>query len=418
MKVLVVGKGGREHTLVWKISQSPLVDEIYAAPGNGGIAKMAQCVDIQDSQIEALADFAFEKGIDLTVVGPEVSLVNGIADEFTKKGLKIFAPDKKAALLEGSKVYSKNFMKKYGIPTGDFRVFSDYKEAIDNIDIFGYPVVVKADGLAAGKGVIIAGNRQEAEDGLKKIIVDRAFGNAGDRVVIEEHLEGIEMSMLCFVDGETIVPMESARDYKRIFDDDKGPNTGGMGCYSPNNVYTPEIEQEFKEKIMLPTLDALKEEGIDYRGVLYFGLMVTDNGIKILEFNCRFGDPETQVILPRLESDLVEIMIAVVERKLKGKKIKWTDEAAVCVILASEGYPGSYPRGRVIKWPEGTFDDEKKYIFYAGTCLKKGIYYTDGGRVLGITALGKDKIEARAKAYEAVENIHFDGMQYRRDIAK
>ncbi len=417
MKVLVIGKGGREHTLAWKISQSPLVDEIYAAPGNGGIEQIARCVDIQDDQIEALAGFAREKAIDLTVVGPEVPLVKGIADEFAARGLRIFAPDKKGALLEGSKVYSKNFMKKYGIPTGEFRVFSDFNDAVSSVDIFGYPVVIKADGLAAGKGVIIAGDRQEAEDGLRTIMVDRAFGDAGIRVVIEEYLEGTEMSMLCFVDGETIIPMESARDYKRIFDGDAGPNTGGMGCYSPNDIYTPEIRQRFKEGIMIPTLEAMKKEGIDYRGVLYFGLMVTGGDIKVLEFNCRFGDPETQVILPRLESDLVEIMTAVTDKRLKDVRIKWTDRAAVCVILASEGYPGSYPKGRTISGLENGFGEEV-YLFHAGTRSDNGIYSTDGGRVLGVTALGGQKEEARDKAYKAVDRIHFDGMQYRKDIAK
>ncbi|MBA1336692.1 MAG: Phosphoribosylamine--glycine ligase [Firmicutes bacterium] len=416
MKVLVVGGGGREHALVWKISQSPLVEKIYAAPGNGGISGMAECVEIGDTDVFGLADFAQQKGIDLTVVGPEAPLVAGIADEFNKRGLKVFGPGGRAAMLEGSKVFAKSFMKKHNIPTGDFRVFEDFEDALENIGIFGFPVVIKADGLAAGKGVIIAKDRDEAEQGLREIMVERRFGSAGDKVLIEEFLEGTEMTMLCFVDGQTIVPMESARDYKRIFDDDKGPNTGGMGTFSPNDIYTPEIDREFREQIMALVLDAMRKEGIDYRGVLYFGLMATGDGIKVLEFNCRFGDPETQVILPRLKNDLVEVMNAVTERTLKDIEIEWASRASVCVVMASAGYPSDYKKGEIIQGLEGP-QEEDVYVFHAGTKQDSGIFYTNGGRVLGVTAMGDSKQQAREKAYGAVERIQFKGAQYRKDIA-
>ncbi|MDD3850635.1 MAG: phosphoribosylamine--glycine ligase [Firmicutes bacterium] len=417
MKVLIVGSGGREHTLAWKVSQSLLVDKVYAAPGNGGMADIAQCVDIKDTDIKGLREFAQKEGIDLTVVGPETPLVAGIADEFQKYGLRVFGPNAEAALLEGSKVFSKEFMKRNGIPTGDFKVFEDFDEAMEQVDAFGFPVVIKADGLAAGKGVIIAKDRQEAEGALKEIMIERKFGSAGDRVLVEEFLTGTEMTILCFVDASTMVPMESARDYKRIFDDDKGPNTGGMGTFSPNDVYTPEIKREFRTRIMLPMREALKKEGIEYRGVLYFGLMVTGGGIKVLEFNCRFGDPETQVILPRLESDLVEIMNSVVDGRLSKQQICWSDKSCVCIILASGGYPGSYKKELLIEGLEQA-EGEETFVFHAGTKKEQGKYYTNGGRVMGVTALGADRDEARTKAYAAAGKVRFEGMQYRRDIAK
>jgi phosphoribosylamine--glycine ligase len=319
--------------------------------------------------------------------------------------------------LEGSKVFSKEFMKRNGIPTGDFKVFDSYEEAVRQVDTYGFPVVIKADGLAAGKGVIIAGDSEEAKDALREMMIERKFGSAGDRILVEEFLTGTEMTVLCFVDGETIVPMESARDYKRIFDDDKGPNTGGMGTFSPNDVYTPDIEEEFRTKVMLPVLEAVKNEGIEYRGVLYFGLMVTGDGIKVLEFNCRFGDPETQVILPRLESDLVEVMNSVVDKRLSKQHIRWSDKSCVCVVLASGGYPGSYQKGLLIEGLEQETGEEV-FVFHAGTRKEQGRYYTNGGRVMGVTALGTDMQEAREKAYAAAGSIHFEGMQYRRDIAK
>ncbi len=417
MKILIVGSGGREHTLAWKVSQSPLIDKIYAAPGNGGMADIAECVDIKDTDIKGLREFAQKEGIDLTVVGPEAPLMAGIADEFQRYGLRVFGPSAKAALLEGSKVFSKEFMKRNGIPTGDFKVFDSYEEAVRQVDTYGFPVVIKADGLAAGKGVIIAGDSEEAKDALREMMIERKFGSAGDRILVEEFLTGTEMTVLCFVDGETIVPMESARDYKRIFDDDKGPNTGGMGTFSPNDVYTPDIEEEFRTKVMLPVLEAVKNEGIEYRGVLYFGLMVTGDGIKVLEFNCRFGDPETQVILPRLESDLVEVMNSVVDKRLSKQHIRWSDKSCVCVVLASGGYPGSYQKGLLIEGLEQETGEEV-FVFHAGTRKEQGRYYTNGGRVMGVTALGSDMQEAREKAYAAAGSIHFEGMQYRRDIAK
>jgi phosphoribosylamine--glycine ligase len=417
MRVLVIGSGGREHALVWKISRSPVVDRIYAAPGNGGIARMARCVDIKDTNVHALADFAKKEGIDLTVVGPEAPLVSGIADEFAERGLRVFGPSGRAALLEGSKVFSKGFMKKYNIPTADFMVFDDYSHALQQIDTFGFPVVIKADGLAAGKGVIIARDRQQAEQGLREIMLDRKFGDAGAKVLVEEFLEGTEMTMLCFTDGNTMVPMESARDYKRAFDGDKGPNTGGMGTFSPNDIYTPDIDREFRQRIMLPVLDAIKAENMDYRGVLYFGLMVTDKGMKVLEFNCRFGDPETQVILPRLETDLVDIMNAVVDGRLADVDIKWSRQAAVCVVMASGGYPSEYKKGMEIRGLDQDYGEDL-FVFHAGTLLDNGKYYTSGGRVLGVTALGDNIRLARQKAYAAVSNIDFEGAQFRKDIAK
>lgn len=417
MKVLVIGNGGRESAMVWKIKQSPLIEEVFAAPGNGGIQQFARCVDIGVDNIHELARFAENESIDLTVVGPEIPLVMGIVDFFEEKGLKIFGPNKKAAILEGSKGYAKEFMRKHGIPTGRFRIFSTYEGALKNAGIFGFPVVIKVDGLAAGKGVSIVHNEAQAEETLKEIFVERRFGNAGNRVVLEEYLTGWELSMLCFVDGKTIVPMESVKDYKKTFDNDKGPNTGGMGAVSPVDVYTSEVDKEFKEEIMLPTFNALKKEGIDYRGVLYFGLIMTDEGLKVLEFNCRFGDPETQVLLPRLENDLVKVMLAVTECELEEQELCWNKKTAVCVIMASKGYPGRYETGKAIKGLENV-NGTGLYVFHAGTEFKEGKLSTAGGRVLGITALGQDVMEARERAYHAVGKVSFEGAHYRLDIAK
>lgn len=417
MKVLIVGSGGREHAIVWKISQSPLVNKIFAAPGNGGIADIAQCVVLQNDDIKGLREFAKKEHIDLTVIGPEAPLAAGIVDEFKRHGLRVFGPDSKAALLEGSKVAAKRFMKRNGIPTGDFKVFERFEDAVKQADVFGYPTVIKADGLAAGKGVIIAKDSGEARDALTQIMVDKKFGKSGDRVLVEEHLTGTEITVLCFVDGETIVPMESARDYKRVFDDDKGPNTGGMGSISPNDVYTEEIEREFREGVMLPTLEGLKREKIEYKGVLYFGLMVTEDGIKVLEYNCRFGDPETQVILPRLNTDLVEIMDSVIDGELSKQEIRWLDKSCVCVILASGGYPGNFEKGVLIQGLKG-LKEKETLVFHGGTEKIQEKYYTKGGRVIGVTALGDGMQKAREKAYAAAEDLSFEGMHYRRDIAK
>ncbi len=417
MKVLIVGSGGREHAIIWKISQSPLVDEIFVAPGNGGIGDIARCVNIRADEIKKLREFALKERIDLTVIGPEAPLVMGITDEFQKYGLRVFGPNSRGALLEGSKISAKNFMRRNNIPTGDFKVFDQFEEAMEEVGIFGYPVVIKADGLAAGKGVIIAKDKKEAKDALTEIMIDKKFGKSGDRVLIEEYLTGTEMTVLCFVDGEDIIPMESARDYKRVFDDDKGPNTGGMGAVSPNDVYTEAIEKEFRDRIMLPTLEGLKKERIDYKGVLYFGLMVTEDSIKMLEYNCRFGDPETQAILPRLNTDLVEIMESVIDGKLSEQQIRWSKDACVCVILASAGYPGDYNKDIPINGL-GALDEGRIFVFHGGTGKDEGKYYTKGGRVLGVTALDDEIKKARERAYTAVKDIHFEGMHYRRDIGK
>lgn len=416
MKILVVGSGGREHTLTWKIKQNPLVDEIYCAPGNAGISKFANCVDISVEDIKGLADFALNKKIDLTVVGPEAPLTLGIVDEFENRGLKIFGPSKKAAQLEGSKIFSKELMKKYGIPTAKYRVFDNPKEAKDFINEIGTPVVIKADGLAAGKGVIIAQTEEEAEAGVRRIMQDREFGSAGDRIVVEECLGGREVSILAFTDGETVIPMVSSQDHKRVYDNDKGPNTGGMGAFAPSPFYTPELAQVIERDVLQKTVEAMKKEGCLYKGVLYAGLMLTSEGAKVLEYNCRFGDPETQVVLPLLETDLIHIMEAVIEDRLDEIEIKWQDKKAVCVVMASGGYPMGYDKGFEIKGLEVAEKLDGIYIFHAGTAMKNGRTVTSGGRVLGVTALGDELKSAAEKAYTGVEKICFEGAHYRKDI--
>lgn len=415
MKVLVVGSGGREHTIVWKLGQSPKVKEIYCAPGNPGIEKQAKCVDIAVDDIQKLVEFSREKQIDLTVVGPEAPLVAGIVDAFRKEGLQIIGPAGAAAQLEGSKSFSKHFMEKYNIPTGRFNEVTSYEEAKVMLKNYSYPVVIKADGLAQGKGVLICENQQEAESGLKDILEAKVFGDAGNKVVIEEFLDGIETSVLCFVDNKTIVPMVSSQDHKRIFDGDQGPNTGGMGTYSPNYVYTPEVAKRVKEEILEPTLRGIQEEEMDYRGILFIGLMITKDGPKVLEYNVRFGDPETQVVLTRLKTDLGEIFLHMVGQRLSDIDIQWSDQAAVCVILASGGYPGSYKKGIAIHGIEEI--DEDVLVFHAGTAVRDGQLVTNGGRVLGVTALADTIEEARRKAYTNVDKIQFEGKQYRKDIA-
>lgn len=415
MKVLVVGGGGREHALVWKIAQSPRVKEIYCAPGNAGIARQAKCVGIGAEDIPSLLDFARRERIDLTVVGPEAPLCAGIADAFAGAGLRVFGPSKAAAELEGSKVFAKEIMKKYGIPTARFAVFDEPAAARSYIARTGAPCVVKAEGLAAGKGVIVAGSEEEALAAVEEIMVKKAFGRAGNRVVIEECLEGEEVSVLAFTDGRTVVPMVSSQDHKRVYDGDRGPNTGGMGAYAPAPVYTPKVHERTLEEILIPTVRAMREEGRPYRGVLYAGLMVTGEGPKVLEFNVRFGDPEAQPVLALLESDLVEIMESVLEERLADTEIKWRDGAAVCVVLASGGYPGSYETGKVISG----LDDmpPEVLVFHAGTAESGGRVVTAGGRVLGVTAAAGDIASAVKAAYDAVEKINFEGMHYRRDIA-
>ncbi len=415
MKILVVGGGGREHVLVWKLHQSPKVSKIYCAPGNAGIADLAETVDIQAEDIEALRDFAKEKKIDLTVVGPEAPLVAGITDLFEKEGLRVFGPNKKCAQLEGSKAFTKDFLMRHGIPTGRYMEFMDIDAAKDAVGAYGYPAVIKADGLAAGKGVVIAANEQEAFDALDGMMVQKKFGASGDKVVLEEFLTGVETSILCFVDGESIVPMVSAQDYKKIFDNDEGPNTGGMGNYSPSYIYDDALQKEVEQKILTPIIQGFKKDGLDFKGILFIGLMITEEGPKVLEFNTRFGDPEAQVVLTRLETDLLDVIESILNQRLKEQKLEWTEKKTVCVVLASGGYPGSYEKGKVIQGLQDV--DSDVVVFHAGTRKEKGKIVTSGGRVLGVTAWGDTLKEAREKAYANVARISFEGMQYRKDIA-
>ena len=417
MKVLVVGSGGREHALVWKISQSPMVDKIYCAPGNAGIGQMAECVAIKAEDLDGLLDFAVQNEIGLTVVGPEVPLTMGIVDKFQEKGLKIFGPSGRAAEIEGSKTFAKDLMAKYGIPTAKYGAFTDAAEAKAFLAEVGLPCVVKADGLAAGKGVLICETKEEAETAVEDILVDNKFGNAGSRGVVEEFLTGQEVSMLAFSDGKTIVPMVSSQDHKRIWDGDKGLNTGGMGAYSPAPIYTADIHEIVVPQVLEATIKAMKQEGRPFAGILYAGLMLTADGPKVLEFNARFGDPETQAVLPRLKSDLVEIFLAIIDGRLAEMNIEWHEEAAVCVVMASGGYPESSDKGRVIT---GLKEAEAAgaIVFHAGTKETDGNIVTNGGRVLGISALGKDIAEAIENAYKGVKQITFENMQYRTDIGK
>jgi len=418
MKVLIIGSGGREHALTWKLSQSPLVEKIYCAPGNGGTAGIAENLNISVDEIEVLADFAEGENIGLTVVGPEGPLVAGIVNLFEKRGLKIFGPRKEAAQMEGSKSFAKNIMQKYNIPTGFAQTFTDYKEAVNYVESHEMPLVVKADGLAAGKGVFIAENKEEAKKALEDCFVNKRFGLAGKKVIIEEYLEGEEVSLLAFTDGKIILPMVPAQDYKRINDGDLGPNTGGMGSYSPVPVVTKNIYDTIVNKVLKATIEGLANEGIEYRGVLYGGIILTKDGPKVLEFNCRFGDPETQAILPRLESDLAEIMLAVVEKRLADfGELKWSKKSCVTVVLASEGYPDKYEKGFEIKGIEDANLEEGIVIFQAGTVKKGESVVTDGGRVLNVSALGNDFKEARERAYKAIKKIDFNGMYCRKDIA-
>ncbi|HOS68755.1 MAG TPA: phosphoribosylamine--glycine ligase [Bacillota bacterium] len=418
MKVLVVGSGGREHTLVWKIAQSKLVDKVYCAPGNGGIGELAECVDIKADDIDGLLEFARSEGIGLTVVGPEAPLSLGIADCFEQNGMRIFGPCRKGAMLESSKAFSKDFMIRNKIPTAAYKVYYEAEKAKAGLDDFGYPVVIKADGLAAGKGVIIARNRAEAIDAIDDMLTVRKFGEAGSKIVIEEFLVGKEASILAFVDGKAAVPMVSAQDYKRALDNDEGLNTGGMGAVSPAFYYDEKTAAAVERDIIQRTVDALKAEGICYKGVLYFGIMITGKGPKVLEYNARFGDPETEVVLLRLESDLVEIMNSVIDGKLEAKKIKWKEEQAVCVVMASGGYPEHYEKGYEIKGLDKAAEIEGVTVFHAGTKKASGKIVTVGGRVLVISAIAKNYEEARDKAYSAISSIAFEKAHYRKDIGK
>jgi len=413
MKVLVVGSGGREHTLVWKISQSRKVDKIYCAPGNGGIKELAELVNIKADDVDALLSFAKENKIDLTVVGPEVSLVKGIVDIFQQEGLKIFGPTKELSMLEGSKVFAKEAMTKFGLPTADFKVFDDPKDAKKYLNEKGAPIVVKADGLAAGKGVIVAKTVEEAETAIEDIMVKKIFGSAGDRLILEDCLEGEEASILVFSDGKNIAPLVSAQDHKRIFDNDEGPNTGGMGAYSPAPVVSGEIFNDIIDKVFRPMITGLAKQGKYYKGVLYGGLMMTKHGPMVLEFNVRFGDPETQAILPRLKSDLVDVAIACTEGSLDKINLEWDERSCLCIVAASKGYPGSYEKHKKIS---GLEDVKDGMVFHAGTVSENGNIFTNGGRVLGVAGLGSDIKSAKLKAYEAAGKIKFDGIYYRKDI--
>lgn len=417
MKVLVIGGGGREHAIVWKLSHSKMVDKIYCCPGNAGIAETAECISVNQDDFQALLDFVKYEWIDLTIVGPEAPLSKGVVDLFENEGRRILGPSKAAAQLESSKAFSKDLMRSHGIPTAEYKVFTSYLHAEEYVKFKGTPIVIKADGLAAGKGVFIAATMDEAMGALKQIMKDRAFGSAGDRVLIEECLQGEEASFMAFTDGKTIVPMVSSQDHKRIFDNDQGPNTGGMGAYSPAPVITEELQGVVIEKIMKPTIKALKSEGITYKGILYAGLMICKGKPYVLEFNCRLGDPETQPVLSRLQSDLVEIAMAVTDERLSEIKIEWKKDPAVCVVISSGGYPGKYRKGDVITGLPEANKVEGVHVFHAGTAFKDSNIVTSGGRVLGVTATGNSIAEAKRHAYEAIDKIQFTGMHYRKDIA-
>jgi len=416
VKVLVVGGGGREHALVWKISQSPKVTKIYAAPGNAGIAGLAECAPIKAEDLPGLLAFAKAKAIDLTIVGPEGPLSMGIVDEFTNAGLRIFGPSRKAAEIEASKRFSKDLMKKHHIPTAEYGVFTDKAAAAAYVREKGAPIVVKADGLAAGKGVVVAETVEEALRALDIIMTEKAYGAAGERVVIEECLTGEEASFMAFSDGRTVVPMASSQDHKRVFDADKGPNTGGMGAYSPAPVVTKQLERKVMDTIMIPTVRAMEKEGRLFKGVLYAGLMIKNNEAKVLEFNARFGDPETQPVMARLDTDLIEIIEAILEGRLSTLEIRWKPESAVCIVMASGGYPGNYEKGKEITGLDKAAGLKGVLVFHSGTAMKNGKVVTDGGRVLGVTGLGPAVAAAIDNAYKGARVIGFDGAHYRRDI--
>lgn len=416
MKILVVGGGGREHAICWKLSKEASVDKIYCAPGNAGISNVAQCIDIQDSDIENLLKFAKENKIDLTIVGPEIPLVAGIVDKFEKEGLKIFGPNKKCAQLEGSKAFSKDFMIRHNLPTAKYKEYTDLDEAISEIDSFGYPVVIKADGLAAGKGVVIPENREDAITTLKEMMSDKKFGNAGDKIVVEEFLTGIETSILAFVDNDTIVPMVSSKDHKKVFEGETGLNTGGMGTFSPSEIYTEKLAKEVQEKILDKTLEGFKKDNLNYKGILFVGLMITEDGPKILEYNVRFGDPETQSVLFRLDTDLNKIISEILNNNLKNIEINYSKEESICVMLTSGGYPENYEKGKVISGLENL--DSDIVVFHSGTKFDNENIVTNGGRVIGITAKGKTVKEAAQKVYENIKKINFEKMHYRKDIWK
>jgi len=417
MNILIVGNGGREHAIAWKLSKSPKVKKIFCASGNAGIASVAERIAVSAEDIPAIVKVAKEKNIDLAVIGPEVPLAMGIVDVLEAEGIKAFGPNKKCAQLEASKAFTKEFLLRHDIPTARYKEFTNKQEILDAIGIFGFPMVIKADGLAAGKGVVIAQTEEEAREAIEQMMGDKIFGTAGEKIVVEEFLSGIEASVLCFVDEKTIVPMESAQDYKRIFDNDEGPNTGGMGTYSPSLLFDEALEKRVMDEILMPTLRGFQADGLDFKGVLFVGIMISKDGPKVIEFNNRFGDPETQSILTRLETDLVDIFIAVTENNLDKVDIKWSDKKAVCVVLAAGGYPANYEKGHVINGLDGMEDGV--LVFHAGTETGGDVgtsIVTSGGRVLGVTALADTHEMAREKAYKNASKISFEGMQYRKDI--
>ena len=419
MKILVVGSGGREHALCWKIAQSKKVDKIYCAPGNAGVAEVAECVAIGAMEFEKLADFAQEKEIDLTVIGMDDPLVGGVVDVFEERGLRIFGPRKNAAILEGSKAFSKDLMKKYNIPTAAYENFDDADKALAYLETASFPIVLKADGLALGKCVLICNTLEEAREGVKSIMMDKAFGSAGNQMVIEEFMTGREVSVLSFVDGNTIKIMTSAQDHKRAMDGDQGLNTGGMGTFSPSPFYTEEIDEFCQKYIYQATVDAMKAEGREFKGIIFFGLMLTEKGPRVLEYNARFGDPETQVVLPRMKNDIVEVFEACVDGTLDQIELEFEDNAAVCVVLASAGYPLKYEKGLPISGLDTFKDKDSYFVFHAGTKFnEEGTIVTNGGRVLGVTATGATLKEARANAYEATNWVTFDNKYCRSDIGK
>ncbi|HHV79454.1 MAG TPA: phosphoribosylamine--glycine ligase [Firmicutes bacterium] len=422
MRVLVVGSGGREHAIVWAVSRNRDVDKIYAAPGNAGMSGLAECIPIEATDLETLADFARANRVDLTIVGPEAPLALGITDVFAARGLKIFGPGRASAQIESSKVFAKEFMKRHSIPTAQFSAFDSLEESLAFVRKRDGALVIKADGLAAGKGVVIAQNSREAEKALRSMMEDRSLGDAGAKVVIEELLEGPEVSVMALCDGETILPLAPAQDHKRAFDGDRGPNTGGMGAYSPVPVLDPPMMERVYSEILVPTLEGLREEGIPYKGVLYAGLILTGDGPMVLEFNCRLGDPETQAVLPRLDGDLVSLAQACVEGRLSEVALHWKNEACVCVVAASAGYPGRYEKGKSISGLDRIKEHEDVLVFHAGTAFRdagsgRKEIVTSGGRVLGVAALGKDIETARCRAYQAIKEISFEGIFWRSDIA-
>jgi phosphoribosylamine---glycine ligase len=418
MRILVIGSGGREHALVWKLLQSPRVRVVFCAPGNGGIARVARCVPISPDDHAAITDFVRKEKIDYVVIGPEGPLSSGLADALLALGIGVLGPTHGAAQLESSKAFAKDFMDRHGIPTARYATYEapQFALAFLRSTEAHYPIVVKADGLAAGKGVVVARTVAEACEAVQRIMVDREFGSSGDRIIVEECLEGIEASYIVFTDGDTILPAVAARDHKAVFDNDAGPNTGGMGAYSTDDILGPELEQDVLKRVIRPVIEGMKQEGFPFQGMLYAGLMLTSRGPQVLEFNVRMGDPEGQVILPRLKSDFAELCEALCQRRLKSYKAVWNSGAAVCVVLASGGYPGSYEKGKVITGLEMAEEDRRVAVFHAGTRLQGDKFITDGGRVLGVTAVDRDLASAMMLAYEAVNKIHFDGVHYRHDI--